>query len=175
MDTAERVQTSTESMVVLIGLTIAWVLGLIGGIVGPGEAREWLFAISSMGLLAGAAVLVAHTVTSDSVFAAGLLLLAIGEAVIHVQGADGVEAFAAATFAYLPALVLVALSAWEPAWTRLTALIAGAAFGAHAVSYLSGSETGSDSVLASVGYGFLSLTLIGWTWRIYKRGLPVSQ
>jgi hypothetical protein len=167
-----RVRRSTEAIVILVGLTLGWVLGITGGIVGPGTAQHWLWAISSIGLLAGAALLITHTVTSDSLFAAGLLLLVVGEAVIHVQGPSDVDAFAAATFAYLPGLVLVALSAWEPAWTRITALIAGAAFGAHAVSYLSGSGAGSEGVLPSIGYGFLTLTLIGWTWWIYRRGLP---
>jgi hypothetical protein len=165
------VQRSTESTVILIGLTIAWALGILGGIVGPGTAQTWLWSISSIGLLAGVAVLAAHTVTFDTLFASGLLLLAIGEAVIHVQGPSGLDAFAAATFAYLPGLVLIALSDWEPAWTRLTALIAGAAFGAHVISYLSGSDIGPEGVLAAIGYGFLTLTLIGWTWSIYRRGL----
>lgn len=78
------------------------------------------------------------SVGHNQVMASSLFLLALGEAVIHTQGPGGAAAFAAATYAYFPALILAALSGWGPGWARLTAGASGVAFGIHAFAHAGG-------------------------------------
>lgn len=103
------------------------------------------------------------SVGHNQVMASSLFLLALGEAVIHTQGPGGAAAFAAATYAYFPALILAALSGWGPGWARLTAGASGVAFGIHAFAHGGGADVTLDGPIAGAGYALLSLTLIGWT------------
>lgn len=152
---------------VVLGLTLGWTLGLAGSL-SSGTPQAVLWAISSMGLMTGLALLAFRQAATDIVAAAGFALVALGEAVIHVQGPAGLDAFASATFAYLPGLILLGSSSWGPLWTRITALGSGLAFGAHAFAFLLGAEVGPEGTIASIGYLLLTLTLIGWTWMVIR-------
>lgn len=166
-DTAPGTWTP-EITIVVVGLTIGWTLGIAGGVVQEGSGRYALWGISSIGILIAAALLTIRYAASNVMFSAGLALLLVGEAVIHTQGTAGVDAFASATFAYAPGLLLVALSGWGPRWTRITALAAAAVFAVHAARYLSGSDAGPDHMIPTIGYVFFILTMIGWTWHLTR-------
>lgn len=154
--------------VVVAGFTLGWVLGLAGAAVGAGTTQNILYAVSSIGLTTGAVILGVSLIGRNLVMASGLVILALGEAVIHTQGPGGADAFAAATYAYFPGLLLAALSGWGPGWTRLTAAVSGIAFGIHAFAHAGGADVTLDGPIASVGYVLLSSTLIGWTWHLLK-------
>lgn len=157
---------TVEKTAIVVGLTLGWVLGL-AGVALADTAREVAWVISSIGIMAaGAALAVRHI--DDVPLASGFALLAIGEAVIHTQGSAGPDAVAAATYAYIPALLLVAASAWSPTWVRFTAAASGLAFGVHAVLYLAGQEPLVDGPAAGAGYGLLALSMIGWTLKVVR-------
>jgi hypothetical protein len=158
-----------ESIAVVAGLTAGWVLGFAGAMLGPGAARETAWAVSSIGIMTAVVVLAARHLPTDVPLAAGLLLLALGEAVIHAQGPEAIDAVAAATYAYVPALLLTAGSQWPPAWTRVTAAGSAIAFAVHAAFYLAGAAPTVDGPAMSIGYGLLGLTMIGWTLRVVDR------
>lgn len=158
------------AMVVVTGLTVGWVLGLGGTFLEAGStARAVFWVVSSVALLVGVGLLAAWSVRSGLLFmAGGSLVLMAGEAMIHAQGPEAVDAFAAATFAYVAALLLTAASPWPPVWARVASAGSAVAFAIHAASYLGGSTLGPDSPAAGAGYGLLTLTLIGWSVRLLR-------
>lgn len=167
--TVDGARWDTERITVVAGLTVGWVLGFAGGMFEPGVARDVSWALSSVGIMAAAAVLAIRQAARDVPLAAGFALLVVGEAVIHTQGAGGVDAAAAAAFAYVPALLLTATSTWPPLWARLSALGSAVAFAVHAGLYLAGEQPAVDGAAMSVGYGLLALTMIGWSLRVVRR------
>lgn len=161
--------------VAAVGFTLGWVLGLVGAAVGVGTTQNVLYAVSSIGLTTGAVILGVYLIGLNRVMASGLFILALGEAVIHTQGPGGADAFASATYAYLAGLLLAALSGWGPGWTRVTAAASGIAFGIHAFAHAGGADVAVDGPIAGVGYALLSLTLIGWTWHLFKASIRRTE
>ncbi|HEX7004016.1 MAG TPA: hypothetical protein VF168_07500 [Trueperaceae bacterium] len=160
---------SAETWVVLGALTLGWTLGFVGNFLPEGAMKLGFWVLSSIGLMTGATLLAIRHVTANVMLSAGLMLLVVGETVVHSQGPGGADAFAAATYAYFPGLLLVALSGWGPLWMRLAALVSALAFVAHASSHVLGGAPAPDGPLAGTGYAFLTLTVIGWTWVVSRQ------
>lgn len=160
----------TLAVVVVAGLTVGWLLGMAGTFMEPGStARGASWVISSIGLVAGTGLLTVWFVRSDLLLmAGGCLVFTAGEVVIHAQGPESVDAFAAASYAYVVSLLLTAASPWPPVWARVASAGSATAFAIHAGTYLGGNTLGPDSAPAGVGYGLLTLTLIGWSWRLLR-------
>ena len=153
------------------GLLVGAVLGFTGNFFEKGDTQSILYGISAVGMIV-ASILVAmeQVARRDVLAAAGFAVLALGETrVLNVTTlADGEAAFAAGVFLYAPGLILIALSAWGPAWTRVSAALSGVAFGAHALVFFGGGEIDSTGPLAGVGYALLTLTFIAWAVHVLR-------
>ena len=156
---------SNHTWIVTVGLAIGGVLGFSGGLVSPGALQDTLYAVSAVGLIVAATLLaVEHAAAGRQLAAAGFTLLALGETrLMNPTDAPGAEAsFAAGVMLYAPALLLIALSTWAPRWVRVTGAAAAVVFAAHALAYFSGEPADSTGPLASLGYGLLTVTVLGW-------------
>ena len=157
--------------VIVGGFVVGAVLGFAGNFFEKGDTQSILYGISAVGLIVASVLMAMERVAkADLLAAAGFALLALGETrVLNVTTlADGEATFAAGVFLYAPGLLLIALSAWGPAWTRVTAALAGVAFGAHALVFFGGGEIESTGPLAGVGYALLTLTFIAWAFHVLR-------
>lgn len=171
-DVGQHSMDRTTTVVVVAGLTVGWVLGLGGTVMASGStAQNVAWVISSIALVAGTGLLTVWFVRDDLLLmAGGCLVFTIGEVVIHAQGPGAVDAFGAASFAYVVALFMTAASPWPPMWARVASLGSAIAFAIHAATYLGGNMLGPDNTPAGIGYGLLAATLIGWSWRLLRAG-----
>jgi hypothetical protein len=147
------------------------VLGFSGGLVGPGAIQDTLYAVSAVGLIVAAILLaVEHASSGRRLAAAGFALLALGETRLlnptHAPGADA--SFAAGVMLYAPGLLLIALSSWAPRWVRATGAAAAVCFAAHALVYFGGGSVDSTGPLASIGYGLLTVSVVGWVITVLR-------
>lgn len=155
------------------GLIVGAILGFSGNFFEKGDAQSVLYGISAVGLIVASVLMAMEQVAKGDVLAAaGFALLALGETrVLNVTTLpNGEAAFAAGVFLYAPGLLLIALSPWGPAWTRVTAALSGLAFGAHALVFFSGGEIDSTGPLAGAGYALLTLTFIAWAVHLLRSG-----
>ena len=159
-----RREPSTRPLVVA-GLAVGAVLGFSGNFVTPGPVQDVMYAVSAVGLIFGAVLLVVEHLTAGRLLpAAGFAMLALGEARLlnptHAPG--GESSFAAGVMLYAPGLVLIALSPWAPRWARVTGAVAAACFAAYSLAYFAGMSVDSSGPLAGAGYALLTLTIVGW-------------
>lgn len=156
---------STGKWIVTVGLAVGAVLGFGGSFVDQGAIQDVLYAVSAVGLIVAATLLaVEHASTGRRLAAAGFALLALSETRLlsptDTPGAD--VSFAAGVMVYAPGLLLVTLSSWAPRWVRATGAAAAVFFAAHALVFFGGGTVDSTGPLASIGYGLLTLTVVGW-------------
>ena len=151
--------------IIVGGLVVGAVLGFGGNFVEKGDTQSILYGLSAVGLIMSTVLLaVEHIAAGNRLAAAGFALLALGETRVlnPTTLVDGEASFAAGVFLYAPGLLLVALSAWGPTWTRITSALAALPFALHALLLFAGREIDSTDPLAGTGYGLLTLTIIGW-------------
>lgn len=157
--------------IIVGGLVVGAVLGFGGNFVEKGDTQSILYGLSAVGLIVASVLLaVEHLATGVRLAAAGFALLALGETrVLNPTDLAGAEAsFAAGVFLYAPALLLIALSAWGPIWTRITGALAALPFAAHSLAFFGGGDVDSTGPLAGSGYALLTLTIVGWVIHLLR-------
>ncbi|MCB0792443.1 MAG: hypothetical protein H6595_04770 [Flavobacteriales bacterium] len=161
------------------GLATGALFGVGGSLMHTPVWREFLYEISSVGLVVGAALLtVRYLMAGDAAAAAGFLVLAIGEAVMSggtvAEPGAARASFGAGMALYVPALVLVGLSRSFPLWVRIVGVLAGAPFLLAAAKIFLDGPVFSTDALPGAGYGLLTLTIVGWIATILRR-TPVKD
>lgn len=147
------------------GLLVGVVLGMAGNVPPQGWLQTVLFAVSSVGLVVAAALLVLQEARRGAdLAAAGFGIFAVAEIIIWVGGGTtgpaGEAPFAAATLFYVPALLLISAPPRFALWARAAGALAAVPFGIYAVVFLLGGKP--DAVLEIAGYLLLSVAAIGW-------------
>ena len=160
-----------ERVTIVGGLLVGVVLGIAGNIPPEGWLQTMLFAVSSIGLTVGAALLVLREAHHGAdLVAAGFGIFTVAEIIIWVGGGPtgpgGEAAFAAATLFYLPALLLISVPPRFAIWTRAAGALSAIPFGIHAVVFLLGGKPAE--VLEIAGYLLLSVTVIGWAVDVFR-------
>ncbi len=156
---------TSERMTIAGGLLIGVVLGMVGNIPQEGWLQTLLFAVSSVGLVVAAALLVLREARRGGEFVpAGFAIFTIAEIIVWVGGGPtgpgGEAPFAAATLFYVPALLLISAPPRFALWARAAGALAALPFGIHAVVFLLGGDPAE--VLQIAGYLLLSVAVIGW-------------
>lgn len=153
------------------GFAVGAALGFGGNFVDPGTTQDILYGLSALGLVVGSVLLaLAHASAGRRLAAAGFAVLALGETrVLNPTDAPGSEAsFAAGVLLYAAALLMIGLSTWAPPWVRLLGALAAIPFAAHGLAYLGGADIDSTDPLAGVGYGLLTITVVGWILTVLR-------
>ena len=152
------------------GLAVGAVLGLVGDQLPLGAAHVLMLLASSVGLVVGTALLAYwHLRQSRALVGAGFAVLTVAEMVMWSTGGPlvGVQSsFGAAVAFYVPALLLIGVPAVLPVWSRVAGALAAVPFGALATITLTGGD--HVRVLQEVGYGLLTVALIGWALHLVR-------
>jgi hypothetical protein len=178
MDATGMTTTDDRALAGLVvgGLAVGAVLGLIGDQLPLGTTHVLLLLISSLGLVVGTALLAYwHLRRRRALVGAGFAILTVAEMLIWATGGPlvgGEESFAAGAAFYVPALLLVAAPAVLPVWARVAAGLAAVPFGALATVTLTGGAPAP--VLQDVGYGLLTVALIGWAIDVLRESRTES-
>ncbi len=141
---------------------------------GPGAIQNVSFAISSVGLVTGGALLgVRYFSAGATTVAAGFALLVLAES--HALGLAAGGAVATASVGssaalHIPALLLVSLPAVLPALGRIAGVLATIPFAALAWLYTTGAAVDPANPFAGAGYGLMSIAVFVWIYAIYRSG-----
>ena len=147
--------------VVAGGFAVGVVLGQAGGFFKPGPAQNVLFALSSLGLVAGAPVMaIRQGQLRRFLVAAGFGVLPVAEMMIWSGGPGNAGSFAGAVMFYVPALLLISVPAGLPMACRVLGIVAAIPWLAYSGAYL----IAGQAVLAIqiAGYLLFSAAAIGW-------------
>lgn len=171
----ENTQSSAQlNLLITIGLAIGFILGMGGSFVKDITTQVILYEISTIGLTVGALLAAAKYARENvDLVASGFLLLAIAEATMSSGAADiysggGGASFGAGMALYVPALLLISIPDKLPKLVRLTGVLAAIPFTIAAAKIFLGEDVPSTSLFPSIGYGLLTLTIIGWIWTIRR-------
>ena len=168
MDTTTEERTIPG--LVVGGLAVGAVLGLLGDELPKGATHVLMLLVSSVGLVTATALLTYwHLRRGRALIGTGFGILTVAEMLIWAGGGPAFgreETFAAGVAFYVPALLLVAVPAVLPVWSRAAAALAAVPFGALATIALTGGTPAP--VLQDVGYGLLTVSLIGWALEIRR-------
>lgn len=157
----------SNNLIAVIGLAIGALFGVVGGFFSNPTIQIGIYEISSIGLTAACVLLaVKYMREKEDYLATGFLLLAIAEAVMTAGASAGAQmgqaSFGAGMALYVPSFLFISLPKKYPIWTRLPGLLATIPFTLAATQIFMGEEVLSTSTLPGVGYGLLTLTIIGW-------------
>jgi len=157
----------TERWTITAGFAGCVICGVIGKLWLNGTAKNIIYAIASVGVLAGAALLGAvHAKADDVPGTAGLLLLAVAVAGMWTGS------FAGGTMVLFVALILAGLSGGFPIWARVASALSGLAFGVHTVRWLSGTWVYPGSKVVSAACILLAIAFLGRISSIWSREGP---
>ena len=154
----------TMAGLAVAGLAVGAVFGLVGDQLPLGAAHVLLLLVSSLGLVAGTALLAHwHLRQRRVLIGTGFAVLAVAEMLIWATGGPVVgdqASFAAGVAFYVPALLLISVPGGLPGWARGAGMLAAVPFGVLATIALTGGEP--PAVLQDAGYGLLTIALVGW-------------
>jgi hypothetical protein len=155
------------NLIASIGLAIGALFGMSGLAFTSPVAQLCLFVISGVGFTVGLTLLVVKFLwEKDEFLATGFLLFAMGETISTLNAAAD-EQTAASSFAgcmlfYVTGFLFICLRPTFPLWTRITGLLSATIFLAAAIRFYLGYGISTADTLPGIGYGLLTLTLIGW-------------
>ena len=164
----------TVNRIAALGLLVGATFGLGGTFAGSSQLQASLWAIDSVGLVVATSVLTLKYFRAGAdVVAAGFLVFAIGEGVMLSGTAagpsDSVPAFAAGTFLWAAALILISAPRRLPTWLRLLGAVAACPFAVTAARIYAGERLlPTSSPLPFFGYPFLVAVLVGWAWLLLR-------
>ena len=156
------------------GLVVGAALGLAGTLVESPTLQAFLWAIDSVGLVIGTALLALKYFRAGAdIVAGGYLVFAIGEGVLLSGTAAGpsgsVPAFAAGTALWAAGLALVSAPKLLPAWLRVLGGVAACLFAVTSACIYAGEALlPTSSPLPFFAYPFLVATLLGWAWTLIR-------
>ena len=154
----------TERWIITVGFVESVICGVIGKLWLNGTAKDIIYAIATVGVLAGAALLGAvRAKAGDVPGTAGLLLLVVG--VADMWGCS----FVGGTMVLFVALILAGLSGGFPIWARVASALSGLAFGVHTVRWLSGTWVYPGSKVVSAACILLAIAFLGWIISVWSR------
>lgn len=169
----------TRERIVAAGGVLAGAgLGFAGGLVSVGPVQDVLYLLSSLGFIAGLAVLCLRSHAAGHLLhAAGFLILALGEVAMtsgfnRAADPNSTGAFAAGVALYAPGLLLVSLPRGQPLVARIAGALAALPFGAHGVLRSAGVNLDYQDTTAMVGYGLLTVAIFGWVWALFRNPAP---
>lgn len=184
-NTSVRIESSMPyRILIVVGLAIGAVLGFGGNFLPVGPVQNVAYALSSLGIIMGSALLAAWFARQGkSIVAVGFALLALAES-ISLSGLfllasaptfSGASAsFSAGVALYSLAFPLASVPPAFPLWTRIVGALAAIPFAAHALLWLLGRAPDPSGPLASIGYVLLIVTIVGWIITVL-RAAPSSQ
>ncbi len=183
-NTPARSESSlSHRILIVVGFTIGAVLGFGGNFLPAGPPQNIVYAISSLGIIMGSALLAAWFAhQGKSTVAVGFALLALAES-ISLSGLFLLASaptnslaytFAAGVALYAVALPLASLPPAFPLWTRIVGTLAALPFAAHALLWLLGRSPAPSGPLASIGYVLFIVAIVGWMITVL-RAAPLSQ
>jgi hypothetical protein len=159
---------SSVKLLVLTGLALGAVLGMAGTFVPSANLRSIFWAIDGTGLIIATVLLGLHFFRQQNdLLAAGFLIYAIGESIMHIGNATTLEgsipSFAAGTALWSAALMLVSAPRGLALWNRIVGVVASILFAAVALQIFWGATlTPLSRPLPFAAYPFLVLNFIGW-------------
>jgi len=164
---------SNLKLIGVVGLALGAIFGASGSMIGGPVAQILLYQISSLGLTVGCLTLgILFLRKNEDILCIGFLTLAIAEAVMSGGTANGQiggqASFGAGMALYAPALWLISSVSKWPLAPRITGLAASIPFIIAATKIFMGEQVLSTSVLPSIAYPLLVLTIIGWIWSLIK-------
>jgi hypothetical protein len=183
-NTPVRTESSmSHRILIVVGLAIGAVLGFGGNFLPAGPPQNIAYAMSSLGIIMGSALLAAWLARREhTIVAVGFALLALAEGtsfsglflVASAPTFPGAYTFAAGVALYAVALPLASIPSTFPLWTRIVGVLAAIPFAAHALLWLLGRSPAPSGPLASIGYVLLVITIVGWIITVL-RAAPSSQ
>ena len=183
-NTPTRTESSmSHRILIIVGLAIGAVLGFGGGFLPAGPPQNIAYAISSLGIIMGSALLAgwfAHR--GRTIVAVGFALLALAEGInfsgifllASAPNFPGAYTFAAGVALYAVALPLASIPPAFPLWTRIVGTLAAIPFASHALLWLLGRSPAPSGPLATIGYVLLIVAIVGWMITVL-RAAPSSQ
>lgn len=183
-NTPARIESSlSHRILIVVGLAIGAALGFGGNFLPTGPLQNIAYAISSLGIIMGSALLAAWLARREHIIVAvGFGLLALAES-INLPGLfllastptfPGAYTFAAGVALYAVTLPLASVPPAFPLWTRIIGTLAAIPFAAHALLWLLGRSPAPSGPLASIGYVLLTVAIVGWIITVL-RAAPSSQ
>ena len=161
-------------VVIVVGLLLGAALGMFGTMATSQHLRAISWAIDSTGLIVATSLLtIKFFRAGNDLVAAGILVFAIGEAVMLSGTASSLEAsvpaFAAGTALWTASLLMTSIPKEFAMWTRITGIIAALLFGFTSERIFCGETLlPIDKPLPYFAYPFLVLTFIGWIIRLVR-------
>jgi hypothetical protein len=137
--------------------------------------RALAWTIDGVGLIVAASLLALRFFRQgNDLVAAGFLVYALGESVMSIGNASGLEgsvpSFQAGAALWAAGLLLTAAPKVFALVTRLSGLIAAALFAIVSVRIALGEQiVPTAKPLPNFAYPFLVLTFAGWIWHVAKR------
>lgn len=175
--------SASQRILIVVGLAIGAVLGFGGNFLPAGPPQNIVYALSSLGIIMGSALLVPWLARQGkSTVAVGFALLALAEGIILsglflLASAPTFAAdytFAAGAALYAVALPLVSTPTTFPLWTRIVGTLAAIPFAAYGLLWMLGRSPTPSGPLASIGYAVLAVAVVGWIITVL-RATPSSQ
>lgn len=166
----------TPSLLIVIGLTMAWLFGIIGGTAfdSGDDAQALLYSLAAIGGTTAALLLAVRMLRLGFELAAAgfafFALVSVAEAVAGYTGPGSESVLGSLSVLHLPAMLLIALDAWAPLWARAAAAASGVLFAIVGYDYtFSAPEPlDGDGFLLILAYLTLSAAAIGWTLTVYN-------
>lgn len=161
-------------LVAPVGLVIGGLLGMAGTFVHSVPLRGILWGFDGIALTVAAALLTIHHIRQgNDTLAAGFLLFALGEILVHASDAmdlvAGSPIFAAGASLWAASLIMISVPNIMPLWVRLVGTVAAILFAVATIQVFAGSGlTPLSHPLPFFAYPFLVATVFGWAWVHYR-------
>lgn len=164
----ERIEArSLNRILIAAGFAVGIIIGTIANFLPAGAAVDVAHGISSLGLILGGVLFAARLARQElDIAAAGVALFVLAQGVIVSAGTPtdpgGEAAFAGGAALYALALLLVGVQAALPTWTRIVGALAAVPFGVHGLMWWLGEAPESSGPFPGIGYMLLTIAVVGW-------------
>jgi hypothetical protein len=175
LDTRDAVASRRINFVIELGLAAGAVLGMLGTLVSQPGLRAGAWTIDGVAVIVAASLLALRFFRQgNDVVAAGFLVYALGESVMSIGNASGLQgsvpSFQAGTALWAAGLLLTAAPKAFAWGTRVASLIAAVLFAIISLRIALGEQiVPTAKPLPYFAYPFLVLVFAGWIWHVAKR------